>query len=115
MSEPDKKIATMIWLAVDPRTPEGEAVASLQALRRMNVSLNELKLALGNAAAQVQVVEKTPEFLDPVQPWGKFKGKRLSEIAREKPDYLHWMLDKCNLSEFLATQVELALLNKSKL
>jgi len=102
-------VASMIWLAIDPRTPDAEAIASLQAIRRMNVSLDELKLALGNAAARVEVVEKVPEFVDPVMPFGKHKGKRLTEIASTAPGYLHWLLDNADLKDFLANQVELAL------
>jgi len=104
------KVATMIWMAIDPRTPEGEATASLLALRRMNVSLDELKVALGNAAAQVRVVEKVPEFVDPVMSFGKHEGKRLSAIARSAPGYLHWALSNMDrLDPFLRDQMKLAL------
>ncbi len=109
MNDVRKKVAAMIWLAIDPRTAEAEAIAALLGIRRMKVSLDELKLALGNAAIRETVVERVPEFIDPVMPFGKHKGKRLSAISKEAPGYLAWILDNTEVKEFLAGQIELAL------
>jgi uncharacterized protein (DUF3820 family) len=104
--EPRKKVAALIWLAIDPRTGEPEALAALLAIRRLNVSLDELKLALGNAANRETVVERAPEFLDPIFPFGRHKGKRVSEIPTA---YLMWVLDNTSVTGTLATQIELAI------
>lgn len=125
MSEPRKKLASMIWLAIDPRTPEPEAQAALAGIRRMNASLDELKLALGNAATEVRVVERTPEFVDPVITFGKYSGKnggkamKLSEIVREHPGYFPALLAKQDandgsgwkLDDWMRNQIKLAILN----
>jgi predicted nucleic acid-binding Zn finger protein len=36
----------------------------------------------------------TGEGLDPVVPWGKRKGQRLSQIAQEDPDFIFWVIRK---------------------
>ncbi len=110
MSDTNTKLAAMIWMAIDQRTPEGEATAALLALRRMEVSMDDLKAALGTASQRIIVVEKVPEFLNPEMPFGKHKGTRLSVIADEAPGYLHWLLDNTDLNPSLKTQVELALM-----
>jgi hypothetical protein len=123
MSEVRKKLASMIWLAIDSRTPEPEAQAALAGIRRMNASLDELKLALGNAATEVRVVERTPEFVDPVIGFGKYGPKsgkplKLSEIVREHPQYFSWLLAKLDepgstfkVDNWMRNQIELAILN----
>ena len=109
MSEVRKRVASMIWMAIDPRTPEPEAVAAISAIRRMNVSIDELKLARGNAASRVEVVERVPEFTDPEMVFGKWKGRRLSQIAMAAPGYLHWLLTSGVAKGYLVEQVELCL------
>lgn len=111
MNDANTKVAAMIWMAIDPRTPEGEATASLLAMRRMELSMDDLKSALGVASQRVVAVhvEKVPEFVDPVMPFGKHKGRRLSDIADDSPGYLHWLLDNTELKDFLRTQVQLAI------
>jgi hypothetical protein len=123
VSEPRKKLAAMIWMAVDPRTSEPEATAALLGIRRLNPTLDELKLALGNAATEVRIVERTPEFVDPVCPFGKYGAKstkpmKLSEIASEHPAYLPAILARQDepgntwiINDWLRNQIELAILN----
>lgn len=113
MAADDKKIATMIWMAIDPRTPEGEAEAALRGLRRLGVSREQLATALGSAhatATKVVYKNKVPDFLDPQMPFGKWAGFKLSHIMREEPSYLCWVLGNLHLNSFYDEQIKMAVM-----
>src|SRR5438552_722906 len=100
------KINALLWLAVDPRTPEGEAQAALAALRRMELAPSQVQGKLSIPA------QERPRFFDPVMPFGQFSEKagnpkRLSQIADEQPSYLWWLLDQEWLNPSLREQIEL--------
>jgi hypothetical protein len=46
------------------------------------------------ASGEGQQAAPTGEGLDPVVPFGRHRGKRLSEAAREDPDFIFWVIRK---------------------
>jgi len=97
------KITALIWMAFDPRTPEGEAIAALRAIRKLNPERKDVVGAL------VKQIGDLPQFMDVKMPFGKYKGERLSVLAKKKPDYLMWVLDLPKLKPTFREQVHLAL------
>lgn len=73
---PDKKIATMLRMALDPRTPEEEAIAALRALRRLEVSID---------AAAESLVRQLQEEAPRVRGRGTPNAKRPSPVWSDEP------------------------------
>ena len=48
--------------------------------------------------ARNQRNKKLPLYLKDAIPFGKYKGKKLSEILRDDPNYINWINDKTRYS-----------------
>ena len=105
--KPETAIAT-IRLAVDCRTPEGEAQAAFNTLRRAELEwpkLFELIAGPQPVARRTTAPPPPPRYWPPM-PFGKYKGRPLDWIAKNAPGYLFWLLDRPDLSPALRHAVE---------
>ncbi len=98
-----------IRLAVDCRTPEGEALAAFNALRRAELEWPKLFELIAGPGRVAPRTPTPPPRHWPSMPFGKYKGRPLDWIARNSPGYLFWLLDRPDLSPGLRRAVEAAL------
>jgi uncharacterized protein (DUF3820 family) len=111
MSLSPDKVGKLCRVAFDHRTPEGEAVAALRAIRTGQLDWHEVMSAIvqstGNALPKT--ARPSSRFRDPLMPFGKYRGELLSDIAENDRDYLLWVLAKCrNIGSTLRRQIQAA-------
>jgi hypothetical protein len=108
----EQKLIKMLRLAVDPRTPEAEAMTALAILRKNVSEWSEVKVALLNHSIQeyeesrarkfshehgaIQRMEVQKNFRDARFHFGKHEGLWISEVARKNFGYILWLLDSCD-------------------
>lgn len=104
------KIAKLARVALDYRTPEPEAQAALRFIRAQEADWVTVTTAIALTAGISASQTRPPDsFQDPVMPFGKYKGRKLSRIASSDPDYLCWVLEACTrIQPRLREQIRLA-------
>ncbi|MHC1763108.1 MAG: hypothetical protein AB9869_02215 [Verrucomicrobiia bacterium] len=95
-------------LAMDPRTPEGEAIAALRCMRSQ-AHTDWLAVAKAVIAEHPITGSETITWDDLRMQFGQHKGCTLSWIAQHNYSYLHWLATEARIGAYLRQQIELVI------
>lgn len=80
----------MLWMALDPRTPEPEAIAALRALRKAGLTMQTLAESISSVIESQQPrssrIKATYSYKSPFTPWSEgepMPGSMFDDLLRE--------------------------------
>lgn len=108
-------IVRNLRIAFDPTVSRGTAMDAFLKLIEGHVYYRDAHSAMMESGAPPPrpmpgTAPTNPEFKDPTLTFGKHRGRKLSDIAKESPAYLTWMLEnEVSKSEWFTKQARMAL------
>ncbi|MFN0127833.1 MAG: hypothetical protein ACKV19_14225 [Verrucomicrobiales bacterium] len=102
----------LLAMAFDPDADDAEAAAAFRAARRLAHSTGQTWCSIvANAPSSPFILSPPPRrpATAPMMPFGRHKGRLLSELAEENPKYLQWLLDLPDLKSPLRRAISEAL------